>query len=145
MLLFASATQGWWLVRNKIWESAILLLVAFTLFRPGFWMDMVAPPYNEVAPTEIQQAAEATPAGEYLRLRIAGLNDLGDPIEFVALLTLPEGASGEEKLEKKPKRGKDEGDANDNEADGKSSGDPKAEAGEVTNAAARRGAGKFDV
>lgn len=28
-----------------------------------------------------------------------GLNELGDPIEFVALLDLPEGATGEEKLE----------------------------------------------
>jgi len=44
MLLFAAATQGWFLARNKIWESVLLLLIAFTFFRPGFWMDMVAPP-----------------------------------------------------------------------------------------------------
>ncbi len=99
MLLFAAATQGWFVTKNRFYETIALLLIAFTLFRPGFWMDMVSPPYNEVEPVEIQQAAEETPAGEYLRLRVAGLNDLGDPIEFVALLTLPEGANGEEKLE----------------------------------------------
>ncbi len=99
MLLFAAATQGWFFARNRFYETIALLLIAFTLFRPGFWMDMVAPPYNEVPPTEIQQAAADTPPGEDLRLRIAGVNDLGDPIEFVAILPIGEGATGEEKLE----------------------------------------------
>lgn len=99
MLLFAAATQGWFLARNRFYETIALLLIAFTLFRPGFWMDMVSPPYTEVEPTEISQAAFDTPVGEYLRLRVAGLNDLGDPIEFVALLDIEEGATGEERLE----------------------------------------------
>ena len=99
MLLFAAATQGFFIAKSRFYESIALLLIAFTLFRPGYWMDMVAPPYDEVAPTEIQQAAAATPAGQDLRLRIAGLNDLGDPIEFVAILPIGEGADGAEKLE----------------------------------------------
>ncbi|GMG81017.1 TRAP transporter permease [Paralimibaculum aggregatum] len=99
MLLFAAATQGWFLTRNKIWESALLLLVAFSLFRPGFWMDMVVPPHVETAPTEIAEAAAATPEGEDLRLRVLGVNELGDPLEFVALLPLEAGATGEERLE----------------------------------------------
>ncbi|HSK40605.1 MAG TPA: TRAP transporter permease, partial [Arenibaculum sp.] len=36
MLVFAAATQGWFLTRNRLWEAAAMLLVAFTLFRPGF-------------------------------------------------------------------------------------------------------------
>ena len=99
MLLFAAATQGWFLAKNRIYETVALLLIAFTLFRPGFWMDMVYPPYTEENPTEIAAAALATPVGEDLRLRVAGLNDLGDPIEFVAVLTIPDGATGEERLE----------------------------------------------
>ncbi|WP_102110230.1 TRAP transporter permease [Oceaniglobus roseus] len=99
MLLFAAATQGWFLAKNRFYESIALLLVAFTLFRPGFWMDMVAPPYAEEAPSEIAAAAEATPVGDDLRLRIAGVNDLGDPVEFVALLPIGEGATGDERLE----------------------------------------------
>ncbi|MEM9148141.1 MAG: TRAP transporter permease [Pseudomonadota bacterium] len=99
MLLFAAATQGWFLTRNKIWETALLLLVAFSLFRPGFWMDMVVPPYVEEPPAQIVAAAEATPPGEDLRLRVLGVNDLGDPIEFVALLPLGEAAPGGERLE----------------------------------------------
>ena len=99
MLLFAAATQGWFLAKNRFYETIALLLIAFTLFRPGFWMDMVSAPYDEVAPTEIQQAADGTETGNDLRLRVAGVNDLGDPIEFVAILPIGEGATGEEKLE----------------------------------------------
>ncbi|MEL6337869.1 MAG: DUF3394 domain-containing protein, partial [Pseudomonadota bacterium] len=99
MLLFAAATQGWFLTRNKIWETGILLVVAFSLFRPGYWMDMVYPPYLEKAPTEIVLAAETTPPGEDLRIRVAGLNDVGDPIEFVALVPIGDEATGEERLE----------------------------------------------
>jgi len=99
MLLFAAATQGWFLTRNRIWESALLLLVAFSLFRPGFWMDMVSAPYQEVAPSEIVQAAANTPVGEDLRIRVSGVNEIGDPIEFVALLPITEDGTGEEKLE----------------------------------------------
>jgi len=99
MLLFAAATQGWFIAKNRFYESAALLLIAFTLFRPGFWMDMVAPPYEEVAPAGIVDAAAATPTGEDLRIRVAGVNDLGDPIEFVALVNVGDGATGEEKLE----------------------------------------------
>tara|TARA_R110000850_G_scaffold8605_12_gene31875 strand:- start:4637 stop:5806 length:1170 start_codon:yes stop_codon:yes gene_type:complete len=99
MLLFAAATQGWFMARNRFYETIALLLIAFTLFRPGFWMDMVFPPYTEEAPAAIVQAAADTPMGEDLRLRVAGINDLGDPIEFVALLPISEGTAGEERLE----------------------------------------------
>ncbi|WP_323007098.1 TRAP transporter permease [Pseudorhodobacter sp.] len=98
MLLFAAATQGWFLVKNRFYESAALILVAFTLFRPGFWMDMAFPPYIEESPSEITAAANNTPAGENLRVRVSGVNDLGDPIEFVALIPMTNAATGEEKL-----------------------------------------------
>jgi TRAP transporter 4TM/12TM fusion protein len=98
MLLFAAATQGWFLAKNRFYETIALLLIAFTLFRPGFWMDMVSPPYTEVASSELAQAAGDTPVGETLRLRVSGVNDLGDPLEFVALLPLGEGADGAERL-----------------------------------------------
>ncbi|MCG8531342.1 MAG: TRAP transporter permease, partial [Desulfovibrionales bacterium] len=33
MLVFAAATQGFWVTKNRLFESILLLLVAFTLFR----------------------------------------------------------------------------------------------------------------
>ena len=111
MLLFAAATQGWFLAKNRIYETVALLLIAFTLFRPGFWMDMVSPPYSEEAPSDIAAAALATPVGEDLRIRVAGVNDLGDPIEFVAVLEIQEGAKGEERLENAGLAFRNDGDA----------------------------------
>jgi TRAP transporter 4TM/12TM fusion protein len=98
MLLFAAATQGWFLTRNRFYETIALLLIAFTFFRPGFWMDMVAPPFESVPPAQIEQAAAETPAGQNLRLTVSGLNAVGDPVTFTALLPVGEGETGSDKL-----------------------------------------------
>ena len=98
MLIFAAATQGFFLARNRIYETVLLLLIAFTLFRPGFWMDMVSPPNRDVAPTEILNVADRMEPGEILRIRVDGLDAIGNPRSFVALLPLGEGETGEERL-----------------------------------------------
>ncbi|MEP0563179.1 MAG: TRAP transporter permease [Paracoccaceae bacterium] len=98
MLLFAAATQGWFLAKNRFYESIALLLIAFTLFRPGFWMDMVVAPFENVPPAAIEQAAMDTPVGENLRLEISGLNAVGDPVTFTALLPVGEGDTGKDRL-----------------------------------------------
>jgi TRAP transporter 4TM/12TM fusion protein len=98
MLLFAAATQGWFIARNRVWEGALLLLIAFTLFRPGFWMDMIYPPYIEREPAELADAAMNTPPGEDLRLRVAGVDQYGAPLEFVAVLPIGPEPTGDERL-----------------------------------------------
>ena len=100
MLIFAAGTQGFFLVRSRLYESVLLLLVAFTLFRPGFWMDMLHDPYQEVPPAELAQALDGVEDGSSLRLRILGENAVGDPREFTVLLPVPDGASGQARLEK---------------------------------------------
>jgi TRAP transporter 4TM/12TM fusion protein len=100
MLVFAAGTQGYFLVRSRWYESVLMLLVAFTLFRPGFWMDMIHDPYRDIPPTELAQALDEVDEDSQLRLRVLGENDVGDPREFVVLLPIPEGETGEEKLEK---------------------------------------------
>ncbi len=99
MLLFAAATQGFFIARSRIYESVLLLLVAFSLFRPGFWMDMISAPYENVPPAQFDQALANTEAGQDLRLTVAGLNDIGDPIEFTALVPVGDQATGAERLE----------------------------------------------
>ncbi|MBK3870036.1 TRAP transporter fused permease subunit [Pseudomonas stutzeri] len=100
MLIFAAGTQGYFLVRSRWYENLLLLLVAFTLFRPGFWMDILHDPYRDIAPTELVQALERVEEDSQLRLRVLGEDDVGDPREFVVLLAIPDGESGAEKLEK---------------------------------------------
>ncbi|MCY4541863.1 MAG: TRAP transporter permease [Rhodobacteraceae bacterium] len=72
MLLFAAATQNWFLTRSRIWESVALLLIAFTLFRPGFWLDVVSDPYEQIPPTQLVEMADAAADQAALRVRMAG-------------------------------------------------------------------------
>ena len=52
MLLFAAATQGYFITHSKKWETVALLLITFTLFRPGFFMDMIYDPLVGVDATK---------------------------------------------------------------------------------------------
>ena len=72
MLLFAAATQGYFLAKSKIYESAALLLVAFTLFVPNVWLNMVQDPFRTIPPTQSEQALGEVVEGEQLRLLIKG-------------------------------------------------------------------------
>ncbi|MDP1340516.1 DUF3394 domain-containing protein, partial [Klebsiella variicola] len=62
MLIFAAATQGYWLVKSRWYETLLLLLIAFTLFRPGFWWDEVYPPVINEPAQKIEWLAEQVPA-----------------------------------------------------------------------------------
>ncbi|MDD3937874.1 TRAP transporter permease [Rhodoferax sp.] len=96
MLVFAAATQGHFLVKSRWYETVALLLVTFTLFRPGYWMDMVYPPYTEVPAAQISQLVEAQPANGTKRVWIEGTNMNGKDIRKGVLLPLgPKGTARE--------------------------------------------------
>ncbi|WP_043756756.1 TRAP transporter permease [Aeromonas taiwanensis] len=100
MLIFAAATQGYFLVKSRWYESVLLLLVAFTLFRPGFWMDLLHDPYRDTAPAELVQTMGQVEAESTLRLRMEGEDAVGKLRRFTVLLPVPDGASGEDRLAK---------------------------------------------
>ncbi len=87
MMLFASATQGWFITRNRAWESILLLLVAFTLFRPGFWLDRVDPPYEEIEPARIYEIVDVTPTDGILTMVVEGPDfDTGEIVSTTILV-----------------------------------------------------------
>ncbi|MCP4689186.1 MAG: TRAP transporter permease [Desulfobacterales bacterium] len=98
MLAFAAATQGYFLTKSRIWETVALLLVAFTLFRPGFWWDMAFPPLNEEPAAKLEQMVGDMETGAQLRIMLKGEKDDGS--EFTKTVMLPVGseATGAEKL-----------------------------------------------
>ena len=98
MLLFAAGTQGYFFARNRIWETALLILLAFTFFRPGFWMDMISPPYEDTAPIELAQTLGALEPGDKMRMKISGIDAVGSPREWYVELATPEGATGADRL-----------------------------------------------
>jgi hypothetical protein len=98
MLLFAAATKGYWLTRSRLWESLALILVAFTLFRPGFWWDEIYAPTETLPATAIvERAAQAGPDGN-LQMLVEGENLDGKFISRTVLLPLGEGEGGAERL-----------------------------------------------
>jgi TRAP transporter 4TM/12TM fusion protein len=96
MLVFAAATQGHFLIKSRWYETIALLLVTFTLFRPGFWWDEVYPPFAEVPASQISQLVEAQPANAAKRVWIEGTNIDGKDIRKGVLLPLgPQGTARE--------------------------------------------------
>ncbi len=106
MLLFAAATQGWLLTRNRAWESVALLLIAFSLFRPDFWRDQFFPSHALRPASALTEAAGAIPPGTPLRLRVEVERDDGtlqlrtvalprpagdDPLAALGFVTRPDG------------------------------------------------------
>jgi TRAP-type uncharacterized transport system fused permease subunit len=93
MLVFAAATQGWFIARSRWYESVALLLVTFTLLRPGFWLDMALPRYDAVPPARLTELATAAPPDSGLRVRIEGTTLEGKDVHKTVLLPL--GAEGD--------------------------------------------------
>ncbi|MGQ4879781.1 TRAP transporter permease [Billgrantia sp. LNSP4103-1] len=100
MLIFAAGTQGYFLVRNRWYESILLLLVAFTLFRPGFWMDRIHDPYESVPPSQFAQTLADVEDGSQLRVQIAGEDPFGAPMTTYVLVPVPNGDTAEERMER---------------------------------------------
>ncbi|MGM0394340.1 MAG: TRAP transporter permease [Thermodesulfobacteriota bacterium] len=92
MLVFAAATQGYWITKSRFYESIALLLVTFTLLRPGFFWDKVYEPYHEEPGTYLMEAMEKQDENTMIRLVIQGETMDGD--EYTKALMLPVGKEG---------------------------------------------------
>jgi TRAP transporter 4TM/12TM fusion protein len=99
MLVFAAGTQGFFVTKSKIWETLVLLLVAFTLFRPGFFWDEVYPELTERPASELTQIVGQMNAGEQLRIELKGEKMNGTEFKMTVMLPVGEEPTGEERLE----------------------------------------------
>lgn len=100
ILLFTSGTQGYFLCKNKKYESALLVLIAFTLFRPGFWMDQFISPYTELPGSEFSAVMNDTPSGEHLKIKVLQVNRNGVEKINTKLMKVPFADTLELKLNK---------------------------------------------
>ena len=98
MLAFSAATQGFWLVKNRIWESIALCLIAFVLFRPGFFWDMAFPKYQNIAASQIESIAGQVPENGTLRLVVEGETIDGKLVKKTVQLPLGASGAGSERL-----------------------------------------------
>jgi TRAP transporter 4TM/12TM fusion protein len=95
MLLFVSATQGWLLTRNRWWESLLLLLIAFSLFRPGFWRDQFYPAQALQPALAIEAHLSQLKAGDAIQLQVEVEEDDGSRQLRNVRLQLPEPGSSQ--------------------------------------------------
>ena len=98
MLLFAAATQGFWFIRNKWWETILLLALTFMIFRPGYIWDKVQAPYNNLPGSEIFKVADDMKKGERLQFVVSGETLEGTERKYTFAIPLGEGKTGQERI-----------------------------------------------
>ncbi len=100
MMVFCASTKGFFITHSYKWESALLLLIAFTLIRPGYWLDQISPPFKSVSPDKIYSVINQLPDDAHIRLSVSGENFSGDQVEKLVLLPLAKKSAtgGEERL-----------------------------------------------
>ncbi|MEL6202300.1 MAG: TRAP transporter permease, partial [Pseudomonadota bacterium] len=100
ILIFTAGTMGWFVTRSRIWESVALVLIAFALFRPGFFMDRIQPPFEFIEPAALSQAIGDAQAGSELRMVVSGPDfDTGEVKETTLVLPVGEEDGGDARLD----------------------------------------------
>ncbi|RVK43118.1 TRAP transporter permease [Sinorhizobium meliloti] len=93
ILIFSAATMNWFVTKSRLWESAVLLLVCFTLFRPDWWLNQISPPYEELPASEFLRAVEEAPAKSRINFVVQGFDLMGDEVRKT--VNVPLGEPGE--------------------------------------------------
>ncbi|WP_127115256.1 TRAP transporter permease [Shimia sediminis] len=100
ILVFTAGTMGYFLTRNRIYESVALILIAFALFRPDFFMNRIAPPFEAIEPAAFVQAVGDAAPGAEMRLTVAGPDfDTGNMKETTLVLSVGDEADGAARVE----------------------------------------------
>jgi len=97
---FVSATQNWLVTRNRWYETLALLLICFTLFRPGYWLDRLQAPFDAQPASDIVSVADTIPRGSTLRFRVLSQSRAGEDVEKLVRLTMRSGNTGTERLQR---------------------------------------------
>jgi TRAP transporter 4TM/12TM fusion protein len=99
-LIFAAVTMQWFRVKSRIWETLVLLFAVALLFRPDFFMDKIAPEFNEVPAAKVYEIAKALPSDQNIVMVIKGTTLEGKDITKTVGVQLGEaGADGRKRLQ----------------------------------------------
>ena len=99
MLVFAALTMSWFRIKLKWWEFALLTLSVALLFRPGFFMDRIAPEYTAAPADQVYEVAKNLPGNGTLVMQIKGTTLEGDDVEKTVSVQLGDkGPDGRKRL-----------------------------------------------
>ncbi|QRM30333.1 TRAP transporter permease [Microvirga sp. VF16] len=90
VLIFSAATMNYFAARSRLWESAILLLVCFALFRPDWWLNQIHPATVELPASELMNQVARAPENQRLAFVVEGLTIEGDDVRKTVSLDLGE-------------------------------------------------------
>jgi TRAP transporter 4TM/12TM fusion protein len=96
VLLFAAATMNWFVTKSRLWESAVLLVCVFTLFRPGWWLDQFYPAAVELPAKEFLARVTETAPGQRVIFIVEGTNVEGEDVRKT--VSIPVGDAQEPRL-----------------------------------------------
>ncbi len=100
ILVFTSGTMGWFLTKNRIYESVIMIFIAFALFRPDYFMNRIMPPFEEIEPAALATTLDGSTEGDELRIIVSGPDfDTLEMKDTTLVVNIGEGATGAERLE----------------------------------------------
>ncbi|UWQ51468.1 TRAP transporter permease [Leisingera caerulea] len=99
ILVFTAGTMGYFISRNRIYESILLIFAAFALFRPDFFMDRIMPPYAQVPPAQLVQAMDEAEPGAELRITVEGPDFDTSEIKSTTMLLTADGTGGQQAVD----------------------------------------------
>jgi TRAP transporter 4TM/12TM fusion protein len=97
-LAFAAATMAWFQTKCKWWEIVLLLVATFALFRPNFFMDYIADPYQDVPAKQVYAVAKSLGEDDRLVMVIEGTNIEGDDVRKTVAVQLTKPGEGRERV-----------------------------------------------
>jgi len=87
--------------RNRKWESVAFLLIAFTLFRPGYWLDQISPPYDSYDPGKVYSVVDDVSPNGNITIVVSGPDfDSGEVTSTTILVNLGQPLDAVERLQK---------------------------------------------
>ncbi|OOH91452.1 C4-dicarboxylate ABC transporter [Pasteurellaceae bacterium 15-036681] len=98
IMFFTAATMGYFQTKNKLWETLVLILAAFMIFRPGFFMERISPSERHIEPSHFAEIVHELPEGRNFKLKVSGVNPYGKEIEFYSQMAVPKGETGEDRI-----------------------------------------------
>ncbi len=88
ILLFSAATMNYFATRSRLWESAVLLVICFALFRPDWWLNQFYPATVELPARELLNKVSAAPPNQRLAFIVEGMNIEGEDVRKTVSLDL---------------------------------------------------------
>ena len=98
-LIFAAVTMGWFRIKSRLWETALLGVAVLLLFRPDFFMDTLVAPTREAPAAQVFEIAKNAPSDATLAMLIKGTTLEGDEITKTVAVQLGDaGPDGRKRL-----------------------------------------------